>query len=46
MTVGALRPPICPRMPFENGWPSVKACFGSWQLAQETVPSAESRLSK
>src|SRR6266699_2473262 len=46
MTVGALRPPSCPRMPFGNFSPSVKPNFGSWQLAQEIVLSAESRLSK
>src|SRR5581483_2923413 len=46
MTVGALRPPSWPRMPLENRWPSVKAYFGSWQEAQETVLSAETRLSK
>ena len=29
-----------------DGLPSVNANFGWWQVAQETVPSAESRLSK
>src|SRR5689334_19646357 len=33
-------------MPLENRCPSVKACFGSWQEAQATVLSAETRLSK
>src|SRR5438445_11162237 len=33
-------------MPFENFCPSVKANCGAWQLAQETVLSTESRLSK
>src|SRR5262245_6843403 len=46
MTVGALRPPSCPRMPLANGCPSVNACSGLWQLAQDTVPSTDSRLSK
>src|SRR5438067_10224750 len=45
-TVGALRPPSWPRMPLENGCPSVNASFGSWQVAHETVLSADSRLSK
>ena len=46
MTVGALRPPFCLPMPTETGRLSVNANRGSWQLAHETVPSEESRLSK
>jgi len=33
-------------MPIETGLPSVKARAGSWQVAQATVPSPESRPSK
>jgi hypothetical protein len=33
-------------MPTDVGLPSVKARTGSWHVAQETVPSPESRLSK
>src|SRR5438045_6693516 len=46
MTEGALRPPFCARMPVETGRASVKPCSGAWQLAQETEPSEETRLSK
>src|SRR5262249_27690347 len=46
MTVGALRPPRCPPIPSELAAPSPKALAGSWQLAQATEPSDESRLSK
>ena len=45
MNVGALRLPFWPRMPVATGVPWEKACSGSWQVAQETVPSAESRVS-
>jgi hypothetical protein len=33
-------------MPMEVGLPSVKARAGLWQVAQATVPLAESRASK
>jgi hypothetical protein len=33
-------------MPTDAGLPSVKARAGSWHVAQATVPSPESRLSK
>jgi hypothetical protein len=33
-------------MPTDTGLPSVKARAGSWQVAQATVPSPDSRLSK
>src|SRR3989454_11882884 len=33
-------------MPTDVGLPSVKARAGSWHVAQATVPSPESRLSK
>jgi hypothetical protein len=33
-------------MPSEVGLPSVNARSGSWHVAQATVPSPESRLSK
>src|SRR5262249_29047201 len=46
ITVGALRPPFCPRIPVETGDPSVKPCSGAWHEAQLTVSSAERRLSK
>src|ERR1700682_4461145 len=44
--VGAFRWPTWPLMPIETGRPSVKACLGSWQLLQATVPSADKRRSK
>jgi len=44
--VGALRAPVLPPMPTETFLPSLKPWAGSWQVAQETVPSRESRFSK
>ena len=44
--VGALRWPTRPWIPIDAGLPSVKARAGSWHVAQVTVPSPESRLSK
>src|SRR5712692_10132011 len=46
MVVGALRPPVCPRIPVETAALSVKPCSGAWHDAQATVLSAERRLSK
>ena len=44
--VGALRWPTCLAMPIEVALPSANPLAGSWQVAQATVPSAESRPSK
>src|ERR1700744_3746991 len=44
--VGALRWPTRPLTPTEAGRPSVKARAGSWQGAQDTVPSTDRRPSK
>ena len=41
-----MRPPFCPRIPVEIADRSENASSGRWQLAQETVPSVDSRLSK
>jgi hypothetical protein len=44
--VGALRRPSWPSMPSETERWSVKPRLTSWQTAQATVPSRESRVSK
>src|SRR6266404_1167434 len=44
--VGALRWPRRPLIPIEVGFPSVKACAGSWHVLQATLPSADKRPSK
>src|SRR5574337_1159849 len=46
MVTGALRPPTCPLIPVEVGRPSENPLSGAWQVAQATVPSADSRGSK
>ena len=43
--MGALRVPFWPPMPSDTFFPSEKPLAGSWQVAQETVPSFERRLS-
>ena len=37
--------PVFPSMPMDTGKPSVNALVESWQLAQDTVPSADKDLS-
>ena len=44
-TVGLFRVPFFPPTPSATFLPSAKPFAGSWQVAQDTVPSFESRLS-
>jgi hypothetical protein len=46
MVVGELRRPTLPPMPSAIGRRSVNDRVTSWQVAQATVPSADSRVSK
>jgi hypothetical protein len=44
--VGAFRSAKLPQIPCANGFLSVNANSGLWQLAHETLPSFERRVSK
>jgi hypothetical protein len=45
MNEGALRVPCWPRMPVLTGVGSLKPFSGRWQVAQDSVPSADRRVS-